>query len=224
MAQKEADAYRIGLLEKKTVVKREDSSLEEDYLRALEVYKKRVARSAVLCCLKISQQASRQGDMSSFKELKIGISSGPVLVGNFGSTDQIGFTVLGPTVNRAARLEPASAQCGCRILIDKTTYELIKDDGDLMFRALPQIAVKGLEEDLEVYEPFEREEVGQEFLDVFHSAIRAIQNHDLNLAIKQFENADSLREGGDPSSLLWVEECRAAIGEGRSLEAKKTSK
>ena len=223
-AKKDAEAYQKVLIEKQDLAKREDASLEVRYTEALGAYKREVAKSAVLCCLRVSQEASVQEDVDAFRELKIGIFSGPVLVGNFGSTDQVGFTVLGPTVNRAARLEPASAQCGCRILIDSTTYDLLKDDPDLRFRALPQIAVKGLEGDLTVYEPFENEEVSQEFLHAFGCGVQAIQNHDLPLAIKHLEDAHRLRENGDLSSLLWIEECQAVLSEGRPIESKRMSK
>ena len=65
-------------------------------------YSRRVARTAVNCCLKIWEEVGKIEGPNAFNKLKIGIGSGQVLIGNFEATDQIAYTVLGPTVNLAA--------------------------------------------------------------------------------------------------------------------------
>ena len=56
-------------------------------------------------------------------EIRIGINTGPVVVGNVGSARRLEYTVLGGQVNRAQRLEAASRP-GC-LLMGEATHELV---------------------------------------------------------------------------------------------------
>ena len=49
--------------------------------------------------------------------LSVGIQYGEVVIGDIGSARRMEFTVLGDTVNVASRLEAATRELGCRILI-----------------------------------------------------------------------------------------------------------
>lgn len=221
---KEAREAKDKLLVQQEAALAADDTLHATHQRLIREYRRRVARSAVTCCLKISHEVEKGDDPEAFHDLKIGIGSGPVLVGNFGSTDQIGFTVLGPTVNRAARLEPASAQCGCRILIDHNTYDLLKDYDDLRFRRVPRIALKGLSEAMFTYEPFFADRVPQLFLEQFEQGVIAMEEGNTREAITCFIEADALRPGGDVASKLWIEECEEALKNGRAVGVKTMKK
>lgn len=198
--------------------------LQNTHRQLMQEYRRRVARSAVDCCLKISRQVAAIDDPGAFHELKIGLGSGPVLVGNFGSTEQIGFTVLGPTVNRAARLEPASAQCGCKVLIDHYTQLLLKDDEAFSFRRLPRITVKGMAGGIVTYEPFFAPDVPESFLEEFERGVAALEEGNTEQAIACFREADTLRPGGDAAAKLWLKECEKALWEGRPVGVKSVSK
>ncbi len=217
-ALQEAEATRATLLEKHQAAKAENPSLEARHDEAMQMYQQQTATSAVLCCLDIYEEVAQQSGDDAFHELSIGIGSGPVSVGNFGSTDQIGFTVLGPTVDHAARLEPASAQYGCRLLIDLENYNLVKEVPDFHFRMLPLITIAGEPKPVAAYEAFKQGSVSPEFLDAFHEGVFAIQRQELQSAIRHFERAQQSRDGGDPASEWWVAECQAAIREGRDLK------
>lgn len=217
-AYQEAQDKRTELLEKNRVAKDEDPSLEARYEEALHVYQQQAATAAVMCCMDIWEAVSQQEGEDTFHELSVGIASGLISVGNYGSTDQIGFTVLGPTVDRATRLEPASAQYGCSLLIDQATYDLVKETADLQFRMLPLMAIPGVAEPMVAYEPLKPEAVSQAFIEMFHEGVFAVQRHDLDKAMTCFERAHQGRDGGDAVSLQWLEECRAAQREGRRLE------
>ncbi|PON16879.1 hypothetical protein C2W62_16075 [Candidatus Entotheonella serta] len=117
-----------------------------------------------MCCLDIWEIVAQQSSEDTFHNLSIGIGSGPVSVGNFGSTDQIGFTVLGSPVDRAARLEPASIEYGCKLLIDLETYNLVKEVPELQFRMLPPITLPGLAQPVTTYEPFREDSVSAALL------------------------------------------------------------
>jgi adenylate cyclase len=78
----------------------------------------------------------------------IGVSVGEVVAGTVGTEDRMEYTVIGDSVNLAARLE-ANAKAG-QILISDRTWELVRDHVEA--RPLGPIRVKGKEEEVEVYE------------------------------------------------------------------------
>ncbi|MEI6714477.1 MAG: adenylate/guanylate cyclase domain-containing protein [Verrucomicrobiota bacterium] len=88
-------------------------------------------------------QATRPLDL----QIRIGLNSGPALVGNFGTEQHMNYTVIGQAVNIASRLEN-KAEPG-RILISQATYDLVKDDFWCEERG--PIQVKGLENTLMTY-------------------------------------------------------------------------
>ena len=221
---KEAKKTKSKLKAEQNAALEKDPSLQDTLERMTLEYRKRVAKSAVTCCLRISRAVEEIEDPEAFHELKIGIGSGPVLVGNFGATDQIAFTVLGPTVNRSARLEPASAQVGCKILIDQRTYELLKDYDELQFRRLPRIALKGLSSSMTSYEPFFTNQIPNSFLKQFELGVSALEKGNTKEAMSYFEEANTLRKGGDKASEIWIKECAKALENGQTFGVKTMKK
>lgn len=223
-ALKEARTNQLTLLEHQKTALEKDPDLSATHQQLITEYRRRVAKSAVSCCLKIWQEVERIEDPDGFHELKIGIGSGQVLIGNFGATDQIAYTVLGPTVNRAARLEPASAQVGCHILIDANTYDLLKEEEDFRFRRIPMIAVRGISNSVATYEPFFARQVPDAFLATFEKGVIAMEAGKTEAAMAFFSKADQLRPEGDAAAKIWLEACKTAFNEGEAVGVKAMRK
>jgi adenylate cyclase len=113
------------------------------------------ARRASLAALRVQRGMdvlNERWKAEEFKPLKvrIGIHSDAVLVGNIGSKERVGYTVLGDGVNIAARLEGTNKEFGTRICI---SHSVFKEAGDrLCVRPIDDVTVKGRRSKIQIYE------------------------------------------------------------------------
>ena len=83
-------------------------------------------------------------------DLRIGIATGDALVGSIGSDYMMSFTVMGDTVNLAAKLETANKLYGTRCLVSETTAN--RCAADFEFREIDRVVVTGQSQQQTVYE------------------------------------------------------------------------
>jgi len=83
-------------------------------------------------------------------DVRIGVATGEALVGSIGSEIMMNYTVMGDTVNLAARLEAANKLYGTRSLIAEAT--VAKTDDAIQFREIDRLMVAGQTQPQAVFE------------------------------------------------------------------------
>ncbi|MFO0017501.1 MAG: CHASE2 domain-containing protein [Synechococcaceae cyanobacterium] len=131
------------------------------------------AAAALRCALAMRSaldELNRQWRQEGVAELSsgIGLASGEVMVGQIGSPRRLEFTVIGETVNLAARLESLTRSLDASVLCDARTAALVAPFSDdpgasgatPRCRSLGLQAIKGLGE-VEVYTPLDPPDAGR---------------------------------------------------------------
>lgn len=101
--------------------------------------------------LKIQDEVRKFNASKRFPPLntRIGINTGPMLVGNLGSDKRFDYTAIGDAVNLASRLEGVNKYFGTYILISEATKKEIS--GRIKTLLLGSILVPGKNESVDVY-------------------------------------------------------------------------
>jgi adenylate cyclase len=102
-------------------------------------------------------------------QVGIGINSGPVVAGTIGGGGRVEFTVIGDTVNTAARVEEATRDTGDVVLVTEATCRLLRHDhGGFVERR--DVPLKGKVERVRLYAPAPLAADGE---GAAHDAVRA---------------------------------------------------
>ena len=93
----------------------------------------------------------RTGQNGPILAHRIGLNSGPAVVGNIGSRQRFNYSVIGDSVNLASRLEGANRQFGTSIIASESTMTLT--GASFAWRELDMVRVKGRAKPVRIYEP-----------------------------------------------------------------------
>ncbi len=113
------------------------------------------AEAACLACIDIQERMKElreQWRQKGKPELKVrvGLFSGPAVVGNMGSRNRMDYTMMGDTVNTAARLEGVNKKYGTYTMIGETTYQAAAES--IAVRKLDAVKVVGKARPIVIYE------------------------------------------------------------------------
>lgn len=148
-----------------------------------------------------------------FRDIRVGgASAESALIGVFGTSSRVSYTILGDRVNLAARLESAVKQCQTENLFCDRTYALLKDCSDFVWRRFGKITVEGKSELLDIYEVFESNDISDsKWIEQYHLALADFESRKFSEALEGFMRASDLRPGGDKPSMVFSNYCRELI-------------
>ncbi len=121
--------------------------------------------------------------------MRIGINTGPVVVGNLGSKDRFAYTVIGDAVNLAARLEPVNRLYGTGIMLSGATAALVA--GRIPLREVDRVRVKGKTEPTGLFSPSE----DAALVAATDAAIAAYRSRDWDAAEAAWRRVDAIKPG-----------------------------
>ncbi|MFH2003970.1 MAG: adenylate/guanylate cyclase domain-containing protein, partial [Bacteroidota bacterium] len=148
--------------------------------------------------IRTSQQSN---DRPIFK-MRIGINTGEMVVGNLGGVDRFDYTVIGDSVNLAARLEGANKQYKTNILISEYTFHSVASQ--VITRELDLITVLGKTKPLKIYELMGLidDDLHSDVLKVvekFSESLALYRQREWQKAIKKFEEVLTVKPDDYPS-------------------------
>ncbi len=141
-------------------------------------------------------------------DIRIGINTGSMLVGNMGSKQRFDFTAMGDSVNLGSRLEGANKSYKTNIIIGESTYERVKDEFVCM--ELDSVKVKGRKRPVRIYSLLgskELLEIPETIVSQFNEAVNVYKARKWEEAIKIFENIAAKDPNFYPAQ-VYIDRCR----------------
>jgi len=176
----------------------------------LEDHAVRGVRAALRCQAKLAEmRPGIRARIGKDMRMRVGMNTGPAVVGNMGSKTRFDYTMLGDQVNLSARLEGINKQFGTYIMISRAVVD--KMAGAFPVRELSRVAVVGRKEPVVVFEPMLSEEFAarRAGLEVFDRGLQAFY-------AGRFAEAEGIFAGAaaeDPAAASYARKCRELAAE-----------
>ena len=144
---------------------------------------------------------------------RIGLNSGKMVTGNMGSEMRMNYTMMGDTVNLAARLESSAKQYGVYNFVGENIYETAKDK--YMFRFLDFVRVKGKNVPVKVYELVSAKETADNdmvnLVKTFEDGLDHYYQQDWDKALALFKKAENMEDHftsrNTTPSAIYIDRC-----------------
>lgn len=142
-------------------------------------------------------------------DIRIGLNTGPAKVGFMGTDALASYTMMGDTVNLAARLEAAGKDYGVSILVSENTKQEI--ESEMFTRFLDLVRVKGKHEPVKIYELIcHKAEVSKhvvEATEMYNLAFQMYLKQEWANAIKKFSEVMHVSKKNDKAVELLLDRC-----------------
>ncbi|MCC6274897.1 MAG: HAMP domain-containing protein, partial [Leptospiraceae bacterium] len=142
-------------------------------------------------------------------DVRIGLNTGLAKVGFMGTEKLASYTMMGDTVNLAARLEAAGKDYGVNILISETVNARVKEE--MFTRELDLVRVKGKNEPVRLYELIaKRSEIADNIAEsalLYEEGLNHYLKHEWDKAIEKLEKAEKVKGKKDKAAHQLIDRC-----------------
>ncbi len=167
------------------------------------------AEQACLACVNMQNRLtflrkSWQARSLPALKMRIGVCTGPAVVGNMGSKQRMDYTMMGDTVNTASRLEGVNKEYHTYCLVSESTRRAAGEA--IIFREVDTISVVGKNESIRVYEilgiPGQLDAGTLQMIETYERGLKAYRRREWPIAANCFQQILTSRPEDGPSKIM----------------------